>query len=1483
MLGNNKARRTALEKQRCHKLSGNNSHNKSVAVLRQHFPTQDPKSSDLHMLHRRKENDDSCLFGDGKSSISELLPDTRFSLTTDSYCKVAIDSSVLEAVETRRLDGFVFKEALWQFKDPRLEETASPLVFLGIFLGKATFCGKMVGMETAVVSAVISGTLKILGNRLASLLIKEYSSIVGVKDDLQELNGLVQEINWWLETTGYKALQNIPSSTWLKKLKDLAHVVDDVVDELQLEAEKHDACGDGGKLTKYMCTKPKSLMLQCKTARKLKAIKKRFAAIVKQRSDVSTITNSLPAGHRHTENTAVDVPTLPIVDEASVLGRDQEKNQIVSKLLEANDQQNIKIVSVIGLGGSGKTTLAKLVFNDVNIIQKHFDVRLWVHVSQVFDVGKLIKKLFDSFAHDNLGQHELPYLCKRISEYLTGKRFLLVLDDVWTESPIDWEDFMVHLKGGNPGSRILLTTRYSTVAETVGSIGTDQFPLPFLSENVSWQLFQQSLIMDANGLEVDFVKVGKEIVNKCGGVPLAVKVLAGSVRGKERIEEWEAMRDENLLYVGDQEHRIYACLSLSYYHLPSYLKPCFTICSVFPKGHNIDKEQLIDLWIAHDMITPVAGVDSLEYSGHKCFNSLVQMSFLQDVVEKNGRVSCRMHDLVHDFAHKILNDEISHAVPQEAASSTNSYRYFSLNNQGRNLLPKNSFEKARAVYVQNSDITFDKSLQNARHLRSIHVYYGNTTVLNTILQIKNLRYLCVPYLACETLPEAISDIWGLQALHVSFGHLLELPKSIGRLRRLRTLNLSYCERLKGLPDSIGDCHMISTINLHNCYELTTLPNSIERNKKLRILNLCGTKIQRLPPGIITLGHLERLDLEDCEELVELPDGMGDLKKLELLNLQNCNKLGSMPVGLGQLPQLQNLNLFVVGESETSAPISELGNIAGISRKLVITNIARVLEPDDSRKACLKQKTNLLSLKLLWGRQRRQGMIDTTNVENGEAIPILDGLEPPTGIKVLEINGYTGGRFAQWMLNKVVVGVQESPRFPCLTRMVLCDFPNLKHLGGLVELPCLEELELGEMPSLESISGGPFPSLVRLEMSGMPSLGEVWMVTERMAMTDGKEEECSSCGNPCYMGRVQIGTCLSYLRLSDCPKLQFKAYMPSSLEKLGLVDCNELVLFSPGQGSSLFSDDADFPSGFAFSCLKKLSIGVIKATTSPSFESECWWELLQYITALESLEFKNCDGLTELPESMRSLTSLRSLHIRECTALCKLPDWLGELQSLQEIFIWRCNSLSSLSPSIQHLTALRFLSIHDCSALRTLPECLGEICSLRMLGIGGLPSISSLPQSLRNLTSLQQLIIHDCQAIRQLPECLGELRSLREFLIDGLSGLICLPQSMGRLASVRELGIVRCPGIKSLPEGIQGLTALQSLSIWGCPDLQRRCERGKEDWHLISHIPKLYLGDSPPQRVRPDPCAAPPHQSCFGIPLRRSGCMWAAHRSQGSVP
>ncbi|XP_066339012.1 putative disease resistance protein RGA3 isoform X2 [Miscanthus floridulus] len=1325
----------------------------------------------------------------------------------------------------------------------------------------------MTGVEAAAISALVSGTLKVVGNKLAPLLIKEYSSIVGVKEDLQELHDLVEEINLWLEKTAENS-----TFAWLKKLKDISYDVDDVVDEFQLKAEKHDSNGDSGIVSKYLCTIPKSFVFQCNSANKIKAIKKRFAAIVKQRTDYQAITKSVDPPVQLTNMRTKEVTSLPNVDEALVVGRDKDKQEIISMLEENDDQQKIKIVSVIGLGGSGKTTLAKLVFNDGNIIERHlFEVRLWVHVSKEFVVNDLIKKLFEAFSDNNPGTHALPYMNQTISDKLKGKRFLLVLDDVWTNSRDEWEEFMVCLKVGAPKSRILLTTRNREVAVIVGS--TNQFYLPFLSPNDSWKLFQQSLVTPPTSW--DFEEVGKAIVDKCGGVPLAIKVLAGALHGKERIEEWQDVRERNLLNVDGKEDRVAACLRLSYSHLPFNLKQCFKICSLFPKGHRIDKEQLIDLWIAHDMIAVEDGVDclDLEHVGHNHFESLLQVYFLQNVYERYGRVTCGMHDLVHDLALSILGDEISLDMPNEASSSTTkSYRYFSLIKQTEHMAPKFFFRKARAVYMRKYEhYIYAMALKHAKHLRSVMAGYLNAEGANTISQVKYLKYLAVSILDCKKLPDTMSDVWSLQALHVTHSYsLVEIPESIGKLKKLRTLKLSGCIKLKSLPDSIGDCHMISsidlcscsmltvlpdsigklqklrtlnlsgctklkslpdsigdchmissiylcscimltvlpdsigklqklrTLNLSSCTELkclpdsiggcqtissidlyrcnkiTVLPDSIGRNEKLRVLRLGFTQIGRLPSIITTLRNLECLDLHSCRELVELPEGIGNLDKLQVLNLNYCEKLGGMPIGIEQLSRLQKLGLFAIGKGEKFAGMSELANVSRFCEELTIIGIQHVMDTNDAHVVCLKQKTNLQRLGLKW-------MADYTKEVNTELEQaVLDGLEPPPGIKRLDIHGYSGRQYAGWMQSQVGGGVQGPAPFPFLRVMWLCDLPNLKHLDGLVELPCLEELLLLRMPSLESISGGPFPSLVKLKMGYLPCLGEVWMVPERTMPDVEDGGGCYNYNLTPHLGQVRVGSCLTELEIRRCPKLEVMPHLPPSLQRLSLQG-SEQVLQSPGQcqGSS---------SSPSFNKLKKLQLWNVTGLGSGH-----GWELLQHMAALESLEINSFSGVqTEVPESLWSLTSLWSLEVCGWSNIRMLPESLGKLRSLQKLSIVICDSLISL------------------------------------------------PQSMGKLSSLQELVIQSCEALHQLS--LGELCSLRKLKITYLRGLTCLPQSICRLTtSLQELRIHHCPGIKSLPEGLKDLTALKKLMIYNCPDLERRCKRGTgEDWHLISHIPDVSI-------------------------------------------
>ncbi|KAK3140113.1 hypothetical protein QOZ80_5AG0396130 [Eleusine coracana subsp. coracana] len=397
--------------------------------------------------------------------------------------------------------------------------------------------------------------------------------------------------------------------------------------------------------------------------------------------------------------------------------RNQLKLQLISELIDTNDQHKIKIVSVIGLGGSGKTTLAKLVYNDGNIIKKHFQVILWVHVSREFVVENLVKKLFEAIDGDKADHHASQRMSRIISNKLATKKFLLVLDDVWTEDHLQWEQFMVNLMGGAPGSSILLTTRNRKVAEAMDSAYTHDLPL--LSEEDSWNVFLQSFGRALDALDLEFRQVGTDIVKKCGGVPLAIKVLAGALHGMKRIEEWQSIRDNNLLDVEDEQHRVSNCLLLSYVHLPHHLKQCFTHCSIFPRGYVINRRLLISQWIAHGFINPTNQAQHPEDVGIDYFESLLNAGFLQDLKQYDDifgvEITCKMHDLLHDLSRQIVHDELVSEIA--TIDQIKRCRYLSLTSGTREvqselfrkMVESKVFAKVRALYFSMENIAFDKS------------------------------------------------------------------------------------------------------------------------------------------------------------------------------------------------------------------------------------------------------------------------------------------------------------------------------------------------------------------------------------------------------------------------------------------------------------------------------------------------------------------------------------------------------------------------------------------------------------------------------------------------------------------------------------------------------------------------------------------------------------------------------------------------------
>ncbi|KAB5513686.1 hypothetical protein DKX38_027592 [Salix brachista] len=355
--------------------------------------------------------------------------------------------------------------------------------------------------------------------------------------------------------------------------------------------------------------------------------------------------------------------TASAIDATEINGRDEDRGTIVKMLVsESSDQEPaLRTISLVGMGGIGKTTLAQLVYND-HEVETHFGKRIWVCVSDPFDEIRIAKAILQGLKESAHDLNELQALLLRIQESIRGKRFLLVLDDVWNEDSTMWEQLKNSLKRGClPGSRFLVTTRNKKVASIMGSSSTDILELGLLSPDECWSLFSQRAFFEEDSRERENLEeTGRKIAERCKGLPLAAKTLGSLLRLETRRGEWESVLNSHAWEIGETESNFLAPLWLSYHDLPAELRSCFLncadsnllaplwlryhdltaemrlcflYCAVFPKDYIFRRDTLIKLWMAQGFLRETKKQE-MEATGGECFEAFVAHSFFQ-VLKKN--------------------------------------------------------------------------------------------------------------------------------------------------------------------------------------------------------------------------------------------------------------------------------------------------------------------------------------------------------------------------------------------------------------------------------------------------------------------------------------------------------------------------------------------------------------------------------------------------------------------------------------------------------------------------------------------------------------------------------------------------------------------------------------------------------------------------------------------------------------------------------
>ncbi|KAL1060359.1 hypothetical protein V6Z11_1Z104200 [Gossypium hirsutum] len=1273
--------------------------------------------------------------------------------------------------------------------------------------------------------AALSAFLELLSAKLLDSVLNFVADYRQVHQQLKLWQSIFPEIKAVLNHAEEKQIKDEGVKNWLDDLQDLAYDVDDILDEfayqeLRLKLQKTQAQASASKVQKLIptcCTgghfSPIAFMFNAKMISKIKAITDRLNSLNTRRSNLG-LSEIMSQGATSKGKKPRLQPTSLMDGAVEYVGRANEKQEML-ELLKSNNSDGVCVLSIVGMGGMGKTTLAQLVYNDPSI-KESFDHKSWVCVSDDFDAVNITKTILRSLDAD----------LRDLKEKLSGKRLLLVLDDIWNESYSDWTILRAPF---GAGTKIIVTTRLQKVSSNVDSVKA--FYLDKLSHHDCLSIFAQHALKARNfDGHLQFKEIGENIVRRCNGLPLAAKAIGSLLRSVTDHSEWEKEDPCGLI----------PALRLSYHYLPPHLKRCFAYCSIFPKDYEFEEEEIILLWRAEGFLQSKAKIQG-KGLGNQYFQDLVSRSFFQRSSEDNPSVK-----------------------KFEAFYQMTSLRTFL-----RLMAPM--APRYHIFYL--TKVVLEDLLPSLSYLRVLSLSgYLIYDLPDLFENLKHLRYLNFSRTRINRLPDSLCTLYHLETLILrDCSELKNLPSKIGNLVNLHFLDIRGADSIERMPSGFDQLTQLQTLsilelknlsNLRGNFCLSGLENvngqdarEAKLNEKLGIDGLelrwgpdleNNTRKTEVEERVLDFLHppkkLEQLIIENYGG-VKFSYWIADssLKNLSSLKLRNCKNCKSLP-SVGRLPLLKDLSIIgfdqvqkigveLFGENQlnpfASLDILSFESLPNWKEWDTCEGDEKVLKLPSLRELSIKTCPQLL------GRLPTH-LPSLQKLEIHRCMSLVVSISSFLSLCELSIRGCAElvDDCCSPAKELSSLSLSNISKFNIPSDRIMLRFGNSGHfeIDGWEELASLSQhgfslvghrfITLWGCPQLQSLEARkPNCNLTRFHV-----LNRLPQVLHELA----------------FLTVIEIGNCRGLVSFAE-------NNLPPNLKKLRIRKCENLEY--------LVDEKEDKKSMSSTLCLLE-ELSIYECPSLMSFfnfskydcsKLSCLFSNTKFPITLKYLTIVGCPILEYIAEEFEESACLESILFFR-SGIKSLPRGLNKLKHLQEIRLVSCSNLVSFEESGLLTTSFRAFVVDGCGNFGALPKCMASITSLRQLrfpanltslAISNAPKIyrSFVEWGLNRLTSLQELTIGGggCSNVVSFPEeGIGMMLppSLTFIILSNFKNLeFMFSEGFQDLASLQELKIYKYM-----------LLSLGYLRIYGCPLLQEECSSDKgREWSKISHIPFVEIG------------------------------------------